>query len=160
MIVLNQLKSEAAKSGFAIGRCSEHHLQVCDENGPLVNVWPSTGKFLSFFAKQGVKSRSGDVGDIIALAAEESMKRNPRRVAVEFAPPPDIDESNPFDDDPTPSVAQIDRLARDADRPAKKPPEEKRERRYKHLLHLALLRLQLQPGKLNDALVSEIYEVL
>jgi len=57
--LIGDLHYEAARHSLAVRKCSQHHFQICDEHGPLVDAWPTTNRFRSHNAPAGTKARPG-----------------------------------------------------------------------------------------------------
>lgn len=67
--MVDELATLAPMHGLAIKRCSPSHYQVMTDAGcPLVNVWPTTFRYLTVTPVAGEKSKTGDASDVIAYA--------------------------------------------------------------------------------------------
>lgn len=76
---ISNLQAACDGAGFGLVERSEHHYQVCaHQDGkwfPLVEVWPSTNKFLEHKAPAGHKARVGGVGAVIKAAQKTYIDR-------------------------------------------------------------------------------------
>lgn len=160
MIDINKLRAAATAEGLLLHKCHDSHWQVCDDTGPLVNVWPTTGKVLDFEAPPGKKAHIADINSIIVRARMLTMQRSPAAVEREFSPPAVPPDDDPFAEVRPGIVIDVNHDAALGTLPAvaKKSPLEKKLALCQHLLRLAHERLALQPGRLNDALCAEIRE--
>lgn len=110
-INIESLREQVESDGLMLHRCSEHHWQISDEAGPLLNVWPTTGKYLDFDAKPGRKANVGSLEKIVERAVDLALRRNKRAIEEAFegagiAHAPSID---PAETGPRPARTLSDR---------------------------------------------------
>lgn len=72
---IERLTREAASEGLGVRKCSDTHYQICDELGPLVDVWPTTNKYRSCNAKPAASALSGGARKAVKQALFVARKR-------------------------------------------------------------------------------------
>ena len=167
---LSRLRSAVTYRGFSLRKCHNTHFQVCDEHGPLLNVWPTTRKYLEFDAAKGMKARRGTVEEIVRRAARLRLHRKPIIApAVQAAAPAPVDDDPFADNHPDYARPELEpavlsncspqtftaplRPSRAAEPSGLTQAEAKT---FRHLLTLAAQSLLYAGGNLNVALAQEI----
>jgi hypothetical protein len=68
MLDVSRVRAGASAAGLEVNQCSEHHFQIMDKFGPLVDFWPTSDKFRATQAPRNQPAKMGVIADVIRLA--------------------------------------------------------------------------------------------
>lgn len=77
MIDIEALNNQLVSRGLSLQQRCDTHYQVSDPFGVLVDVWPTTGKYLEHNSRPGQKARNGSEADVVQLATRMATKAEP-----------------------------------------------------------------------------------
>ena len=143
-MTIDDLREECHGNGLMLHKCSEHHYQIHDDGGPLVDCWPTTNKYRRHDALETTKAKNGSAHQAVKHAMY--LIGDGRKVAAPVVRSVVLPPSNGHSSIETPG--------------AKASYTQEQARHFRHLLRLAMERLQFIGGDLNVSIVEEIHRAM